>query len=454
MSARSSTLNCKIAVQVGYLLAAVLVALGFVSNAFASGPKERVLYAFQGGADGASPMAGLLLHAGKLYGTTSGGGASNCQPYGECGTVFELSPTPPNQWKETVLYVFKGPAYSDGSFPNGGLIADALGNLYGVTGYGGTGNCVLVGIPAGCGTVFQLSPPRVQGGAWTERVLYSFQGGADSYFPKGNLISDATGDLYGGSWFGGNSSPDCNGYYLGCGTMFRLSRPRQGHGPWTESVLYAFAGTSDGGQPSDVILDSRGALYGTTYCGGLVPCVNRDSSCGTVFMLQPPNVPGGAWVENVLYSFANLPDGCQPAASVIFDSSGNLYGTAGAGGTNYNGIVFQLTPPGQPGGSWTETVIDNITEGMYPAASLVFDKAGNLYGTAQYVPSVFELQPSGGAWTELLLHYFGPNGTQDGFYPEAPLTLDGKGNLYSTTAAGGGSTNCSLGCGTVYEVVP
>jgi hypothetical protein len=106
MSARSSVLSCKMALQVGYVLAAALVGLGFVSSAVASGPKERVLYAFQGGADGDSPAAGLLLHAGKLYGTTTGGGAANCQPYGECGTVFELSPAPRNQWKETVLYVF------------------------------------------------------------------------------------------------------------------------------------------------------------------------------------------------------------------------------------------------------------------------------------------------------------------------------------------------------------
>jgi len=165
-------------------------------------------------------------------------------------------------------------------------------------------------------------------------------------------------------------------------------------------------------------------------------------------------VNGSAWSENVLYSFANQPDGCEPAASVIFDSSGNLYGTAGAGGTNFNGIIFELSPPVSQGGNWTETIIDNIQKGQYPAGTLAFDKTGNLYGTTELIGTVLELQHSTTGWTEVILHSFRAIGTSDGFWPTDRLTMDGKGNLYGTTLVGGGSANCSGGCGTVYEVIP
>src|SRR5579885_486299 len=154
-----------------------IVALAVLVSIPSAGAKEKVLYSFQGGAnDGAVPAGGVVFDtAGNLYGATQQGGNGTCPP-AQCGSIFELSP-PTQQggkWTETVLYIFKGVSAGDGSTPTGGLIIDSSGNLYGVTGYGGAGNCVLLGTLVGCGTVFQMSPPTQKGGAWTETVIYSF----------------------------------------------------------------------------------------------------------------------------------------------------------------------------------------------------------------------------------------------------------------------------------------
>src|ERR1700680_2997005 len=141
--------------------------------------REKVLYSFQGGSDGSTPAGGVVFDKqGKLYGATTDGGAANCVSLFQCGTVFRLSP-PAKQgdpWTETVLHVFKGGASGDGASPFGGLVIDGSGNLYGTTGYGGTGSCIVLGTNVGCGAVYELSPPVQKGGAWTEKLLYSFRG--------------------------------------------------------------------------------------------------------------------------------------------------------------------------------------------------------------------------------------------------------------------------------------
>jgi uncharacterized repeat protein (TIGR03803 family) len=153
-----------------------------------------------------------------------------------------------------------------------------------------------------------------------------------------------------------------------------------------EKVIYNFKGGSDGAAPfSGLIADSAGNLYGTTADGGGTYC--NGQGCGTVFELTPPATQGGAWTETVLYSFQGGNAAAGPEASLIFDAAGNLYGTTYGGGASSDGTVFQLTPPATQGGSWTETVLYSFkggSDGEYPVASLIFDPAGNLYGTTVF----------------------------------------------------------------------
>ncbi len=242
------------------------------------------------------------------------------------------------------------------------------------------------------------------------------------------------------------------GGIYGYGTAFELS---PAGGSWTETVLYNFGnGMGDGRNPrAGLIFDATGNLYGTSTTGG-------TSGYGTVFELTPTG--GGGWTERVLYSFGNTPDGAYANAVLIFDGAGNLYGTTELGGANGPyGTVFELTPTA--GGGWTEKVLHsfaNGTDGARPLASVIFDAAGNLYGTTteggtNRDGTVFELTPTaGGGWTETLLHSFNNNGT-DGFLPNAGLIFDATGNLYGTTYYGGAGGGCQPnGCGTVFELTP
>ena len=216
-------------------------------------------------------------------------------------------------------------------------------------------------------------------------------------------------------------------------------------------MLYSFNfNGTDGADPAaGLIFDAAGNLYGTTYGGGTY-------DWGTVFELTP--AAGGGWTEKVLYSFLGGADGFFPAADLIFDAAGNLYGTTGYGGAYDNGTVFELTPTG--GGDWTEKLLHSFSynlngmDGTYPQAGLIFDAAGNLYGTTvgggNYGGgTVFELTPTaGGNWTETVLHNFNRNGT-DGADPYAGLIFDGAGNLYGTTSFGD-----VYGDGTVFQLTP
>src|SRR5579863_6677686 len=192
---------------------------------------ENVLYSFQGGADaGSVPAGGVVFDKqGNLYVATADGGPQSCAPIGgACGTVYELSPPVKKggAWTATLIRMFEGKRSNDASVPTGGLIIDGAGNLYGVTGYGGTGDCILVGVPAGCGTVYELSPPAQKGGLWTETILYSFPTSKEGYLPNGNLVFDGAGNLYGATTFGGGRGTTCDAFYQYCGAVFELSPPK------------------------------------------------------------------------------------------------------------------------------------------------------------------------------------------------------------------------------------
>ena len=420
--------------------------------------QETILYNFQGnnvgGSDGIGPNALVADAAGNLYGTTELGGSSQ-QGVDCCGIIFELSPGAPGQpYTETVLYHFTGGA--DGAQPSAGLAFDSAGNLYGTAQVGGqfaTHYCSL----GGCGVVFQLAPPSQSGGTWTFTTLYAFLGGLDGETPWSNVIFDRTGNLYGTTHDGGNS----NGGY-GCGIVYELSPPAHPGGAWTEQVLYRFNGTTRGGASyAGLVFDKAGALYGTTQSGG------KDYQ-GVVFRLSPPSKPKGRWRQTVLHRFnaAHSKDGAHPFASLIFDSAGNLYGTTVQGGTvpDGSGTVFELSPPSGSGKSWTERLLYSFacqSDGCQPYAPLTFDAMGNLYGTAFIAGggfgspdcgslgcgSVFKLAPGqGGAWTETTIHDFsGP----DGDHLLSGILIWPDGSLYLSTAGGGPSLD-----GNVIRIVP
>jgi uncharacterized repeat protein (TIGR03803 family) len=274
--------------------------------------RERVLYSFGSVPnDGTGPNMGVLAKSGSLLGVTVDGGANRR------GTVFQLtpSPDPAAPWSETILYSFA--ASPDGNFPSSDLIMDGSGNLYGVTLLGGAHNL---------GAVYRLSPPTLQGGPWTETVLFSFSG-PDGSSPFGRLLLDKSGALYGTTSGGGPSQ---------AGTVFMLT-PQSGE-VWTEQVLYSFSGGADGGSPeAGVIMDQKGRLFGTASTGG-----TGRLSGGVVFRLDAPTQVGGAWTETVLYSFGGS-DGFRPLSRLV-PRNGALYGTTSAGGLNGTGTVFQLMP--------------------------------------------------------------------------------------------------------------
>jgi|SRR5579872_72103 len=407
--------------------------LASVQRALGGAVTDSILYRFIGGSgDGSHPMSGLVADAqGNLYGTTVSGG-SRCS--GGCGTVFQLVPpaTKGGTWTENILYTFADGR--DGGLPAGSLILDAAGNLYGTATQGGgvTPNC-----PAGCGVVFMLTPsPSLP---WTETVLYSFsaQNGAAGIRPSANLIFDSLGNLYGTTEFDS---------VTGFGTVFELT---PSGGSWMETTLYTFQGGADGAEStSGLIFDSLGNLYGTTQQGG-------GFGFGAVFELSP--IAGGGWTEQVLYGFQGGSDGSEPPASLVFDKAGNLYGSALMAGNTYCrvgcGLIFELTPPIAPGQPWTKTTIYNFlgkSDGQNPYGPLIFDSAGNMYGTTGYgggapdAGTVFQLVPRNGSWVEYRYAFSSGN---DGNNPLCGLVLIGK-TLYGTTRRGGSSASL----GTVFSI--
>jgi len=330
--------------------------------------------------------------------------------------------TPAQAQTFNVLHTFTGG--QDGEYPTAGVTLDKAGNLYGTADEGGgTGN----------GTVYKLTH---KGSGWTFNPLYAFAGGSDGAYPGARVIFGPNGTLYGPTSGGGTSSQ---------GTVFNL-RPsltvcKTTLCPWTETVVYRFAGNPDGAYPGygDLLFDRAGNIYGTTLEGG-------NSNVGTVYELTPS---GSAWTESVLYSFSGN-DGSYPESGLVPDNAGNLYGTTYGGGLG-GGTVYELTPSGS---GWTEKVLYNFrtgTDGGAPIAGLIFDPSGNLYGaTTDGGPggagTVFKLTPSGGSWTYSLLYSFAAL-SQCG--PWATLVMDGAGNLYGTTLCAP-----EHGFGSVFELTP
>jgi uncharacterized repeat protein (TIGR03803 family) len=379
----------------------------------------KLVYSFTGSDDGSDPATQLTFDAtGNGYGTTVSGGSFGF------GTVFELKRASGGNFKEIVLYSFTGG--SDGKSPYGGVTFDGKGDLYGTTVSGGDGG-VCGG--DGCGVVFKLTN---NGGNWSETVLYNFTGGNDGAGPGGGVVFDKAGNLYGTTPDGGQFSQ---------GVVYELSL--QGS-TWQQTVIHAFTGGNDGAVGSlGLLLLAGGNFYGISELGGA-------NGAGTVFQLSP--MAGGKWKFTSLYSFNGMPDAGFPYGGLITDGKNNLYGTTYYGGTNGVGTVFKLD-----GTSKKETVLHSFAEGTdggYPTSTLVFDAAGNLYGTTSMggfpacdCGTVFELSPVNGGWKESILHSFKEK--PDGGYPYYGLTADPSGNLFSTTASGGNSE-----AGIVFQFTP
>jgi uncharacterized repeat protein (TIGR03803 family) len=371
------------------LVFAVVLAAG-------SRPPFSVVHTFTG-ADGARPLGDLLLNGGILYGTTSGGGVYNA------GSVFQIDV---GTSTETVLHSFAGGTL-DGADPLAGLIADVAGNLYGVTYGGGAHNS---------GTLFEV--PFLGG----FRLLHSFKGPlTEGMDPAGTLVMDGAGNIYGTTYLGGNTK--------GWGTTFE----------YTAGGIY-FTGQSfspNGALPRAGLHLEGGHLYGTTSGGG------NMAFGGTVFVTQG---------TGPLYTFTGGADGAQPMAAVIGDGQGNLYGTASAGGNSPfgsgNGVIFKINIA-----THQETVLHTFTgpDGSSPMGRLVRDGSGNMYGTTMFggahgYGTVFELDSLG---TLTTLYDF--TGGADGGNPFAGLLIDGSGNLWGVTPAGG-SAAAPGGDGVVFTV--
>lgn len=444
-----------------------LAVLALSSAAFAQW-NEEVLYSFQGIPDGIGPI-GRIVHdkQGNLYGATIDGGADNCYGPGQCGIVYELSPPAKNgdPWTETVLHVFQGLQFGDGATPEGGLVMDADGNLYGTTGYDGTGQCTLFGSVVGCGTVYEMSPPSQPGGTWSETVIYNFQGGKDGYVPSGDLVFDHDGDLYGVTLWGGGRGTTCDAFYGGnCGTVFELSPPKQKGGPWTGKVLYSFAGAEswsivgDGAEPNGgLVLDDEGNIYGTTLYGGYVGGIcGVRKGCGIAFELVAPYRNGSSWAERSLHAFQGQPnDGLGPNGNLVF-ADGALYGTTIGGGTYEDGIVFQLEPSGNR--TWMENLIHifNGSDASVPTSLALGSKGifdGSAYGSPTFGGLVFQLQKGqGNIWGFSVDYSF--SGVPNGYGPQDLSRANGGDKIYGSTLEGGTSQACDGGCGTVFAVWP
>lgn len=371
---------------------------------------ETILYNFGDNlAAGYNPGAGgeggsiILDASGNIYGI-AGGGTSPASGGTASGVAYELSPpsSGSGEWSAQAIYTFLHDTSQPTLLynPQGAVVFDKNGNLYGVATLGGAN---------GVGGVFELSPPAQSGNEWTMTPLYSFNntiGAGEPWGPTPNasLIVDAKGNLYGTTEYGGVSD---------AGTVYELSPPAAGgNGTWTPAILYSFRAVSifDASNPyGSLIFDAQGNLYGTTFSGG-------TNSGGTVFELSPPASAGGKWTETLLNNFTaySATDGFDASANVLFDQQGNLWGATFHGGPYY-------------------TQVSVNTDG-----------------------AIFELMPQGGGkWAEASpMPYFFGSQTNDAILPNAQIIMDGKGNIYSTGGGGATACNSSEQCGAVWEYTP
>jgi uncharacterized repeat protein (TIGR03803 family) len=368
-------------------------------------------------------MRGLLLRRwGVLFCAALLSGCAAARPPAVSPTASEAHPiseAAKNDYK--IIHSFSGGA--DGQQPLSSLLY-LNGKLYGTTEYGGNSACYY-----GCGTVFAATT------SGKTRVVHRFAGtGKDGQLPEAGVIA-VKGKLYGTTSAGGTPSG-------GAGTVYETTTSGQ------ERVLYTFTGRGDGATPTDDLVETGGALYGTTKYGNSYhyTCQESSDGCGTVFSLTLSGK------EKILHNFTTgLEDGYWPYAGLLF-SKGELYGTTGYGGTAEDGTVFEVTPAGK------ERVLHSFSGGHdgYFAYSALTELKGEFYGTttgggAFGLGTVFAIDATG---KERIVYAFkgGPN---DGYLPEGRLvTVNGK--LYGTTVIGG-AFKCSAsgaGCGTVFEVTP
>ncbi len=373
--------------------------------------------------DGLSPLAGVVRDAkGNLYGTTSDGGTHLCSVRNHCGTIFEI--TSKGQYK--TLYDFSGGAH-DGWYPEGELALDAAGNLYGSTVNGGSGNC-----PRGCGTIFKLTP--------SGNIAYlRFLKPTDGSGVFGKLLMDATGNLYGNAAGGGTN---------GRGTIFEITSSGQ------FIVLHSFNGSTEGGNPQGgLVMGTNGSLYGVAVQGG-------QNGVGTVYKLTPT----GKLV--VLHSFKYDASGAYPNGPVYVDSTGNIYGTTGYGGSFAGncgtyfggcGVVYSISA----GKYKVLHIFTDGTDGAEPVVGLKSDGKGNLYGTTLHGGDLSCMtavgQPGTGCGVVFQMSTAGNETVRyafqgypaDGSNPWGTLTRDAAGHLYGTTAFGGTPTAIF---GTVFKI--
>ncbi len=419
------------------IVCAAFLSLVGVTSAYAQ--TESVIHSFRSTSvfDGVSPFGGIAAgKSGALYGTTVSGGKFSH------GAVYKLSPpaAPGGAWRQSILYPFTG-AY-DGSSPMGSLVLNLhSGKIYGTAQGGGSQNS---------GVVFELVPPAKSGAPWTELVLYNFTGLQDGGWPENGLVADPEGRLYGTTYLGGRYQS---------GVAFRLSSSPGG--VWTEDVIYNFRADADGGHPdpSGLVFGAAGVIYGTTQSAG-------TGQGTVFELAPPSGGTGVFTESDLYAFSGINGDGLQPVGTPVLDSSGALYGSTLQGGQYSEGAVFQLSPPATQGSGWKESILYSIassgSDGYFPSAGLVFDVSGALNGVTELggdascnCGTAFKLSPpsiTGGAWTFSLLHTFG--GGSDGAFPQAPLFPSGQ-SLFGSTYQGG-TSNCQRfgiqGCGTVFEI--
>lgn len=420
-----------------------MLVLTFVLTQTARAQTFTTIHNFTGQPDGSFPAAPLTIdQAGNLYGTASLGGNNNCmqEQFVGCGTVFKLS-RHGSFWAFQLLYTFLNP--SDGEYPETAVVFGPDGALYGTTAEGGTSGCFF---HSGCGTVFRLQPrPRVcpiVSCPWLKTTVYKFSGGDDGGFPQGSPSFDHAGNLYGTTQYTGIGSPAATVYEL-----------LPANGMWIFSIVFDFLDSGQAATPLDgVVFDAQGNMWATTYYGGTQDCEDPQlpQSCGILFELMRSE---SGWTERKVVQFDRSLGG-GPTGNLVFDRSGNLYGTLQENGPDGGGSVFQVNPSN--GNISILTSVSGSGDTVNgPTGNLVMDVAGNLYGVtegegANSCGSIFKLSHLNGGWSFADLHDF--NCGSDGAYPNAGLAIDSNGNLYGTTGFGGSSSACSGGCGTVFEL--
>jgi uncharacterized repeat protein (TIGR03803 family) len=412
------------------LIAGLLVAAAFLAITAnisaaqtATQPAFKVLHVFNKPGDGQAPMAGVQADAaGNLFGSTEFGGANGF------GAIFMLKPPASGNtnWIETVIFSFADG--DDGGFPSSPLIVEGNRDPVSSTLMGGTANQ---------GNIFRLSPPASGDNSWTEKVLVNFQGApGDGSGPLGPQLVLQSGTTFGTTSSGGASN---------CGTAYQLT-PGLNVNTVEEKVLFNFTCGADGGRPQEgLVTDGKGNFFGTTESNGTL-------NNGEVFELTPAG--SSEPKEKTIFAF-NVTDGAQPVGNLLaFD--GSLYGVTFQGGQFGQGVVFRLTPPAQAGGKWKETVLHSFsggTDGGEPQSGLIPDGKGGFFGTASQGGTTgngnfFHLvppAPAGGTWTLTPLHQFA--GGNAGSVPSGDLLKHG-GAIFGTTQ---GSTG---GRSTVYKIIP